>query len=134
MEWRQIAIIVILTLCILDLAFTYYYILKYKKWQPDKPYKLMEKNPLLVFCWNKMGLHFGMLVGGIVIIGLNYLVARYAHWSIVLILFLFMMFAMYNHAHNIQLLGKLITKYPSGHLPESIFGVVEGNNKIQGGN
>lgn len=128
MEGRTILIIVIMTLCVLDLVLTYHYVWKYKQWQPNKPYKLIELNPLLRFVWNKLGFHFGMFVAGVLIIGLNYFVARYAHWSVVFILLAFLIFAMYNHAHNTILLYKLIEQYPSGYLPVETFGYVPGNN------
>lgn len=129
MNWRFILIVVIMTLCILDLALTLYYVDKYKKWQPEKPYKLIELNPLLVFLWNKFGLYLGMFIGAVLILSLNYIVAKDAHWIVSVLLLIFLIFAMYNHANNTQLLHKLIERYPSGHLPESIFGVVIGNNK-----
>lgn len=126
--WRFIAIVVLLTLCVLDLSFTYYYVHKYKEWQPNKPYKLIEMNPILVFLWNNLGLTIGMLVGSVIILTLNFIVAKECHWAIVLILFLFMLFAMVNHTKNITLLHQLIEKYPSGYLPVETFGQVMGNN------
>ena len=128
MNWRTYLLIGIMVLCVLDLALTYYYIHTYKKWQPNKPYKLMEMNPLLVFLWNKFGLHIGMFIGAVIILALNYIVGKEAHWSIGIILFLVLCWTMYNHYNNIDLLNKLIEKYPSGYLPLEIFGVVEGNN------
>jgi uncharacterized protein YacL len=126
--WRLIAIIVLLTLSVLDLSFTFYYVHEYKKWQPDKPYKLIELNPLLVFLWNNFGLNIGMIIGSVILLALNFIVAKEAHWAIVLILFLFMLFAMFNHTKNITLLHQLIEKYPSGYLPVETFGNVIGNN------
>ncbi len=128
MDWRIIAVIVILTLGVIDLVATYYYVHTYKQWQPDKPYKLIEMNPLLVFLWNKMGLVIGMVVGAIVILTLQFIIAREAHWAIVIILGLFLLWAEYNHFTNIGLLTKLIEQYPSGHLPIETFGKVVGNN------
>lgn len=127
-SWRVWAIFLILTLCLVDLLATYYYIGTYKKWQPDKPYKLIEMNPLLRFLWNKFGLHVGMFIGAVVILALNYLVAKEAHWIIVLLLFGFLIFTMYNHYSNTLLLHKLIEQYPLGHLPAAVFGIVPGNN------
>lgn len=127
-NFRLIATIVILTLCVVDLGLTYYYVYKYKKWQPNKPYNLIERNPLLVLLWNKLGLHFGMIVGIVVIFALNYIVAREAHWLIVFILFGVLVFTMFNHSNNITLLHKLIAKYPTGYLPVETFGEVIGNN------
>jgi|SRR6056297_3617220 len=127
--WRLIAIIVLMTLSVIDLAATYHYVYKYKKWQPEKPYNMIEKNPLLVFLWNNIGLHFGMIVGSAVILTLIYIVGKTAHPIIIGILFLFLCWAVFfNHISNINLLNQLIDKYPSGHLPEKTFGKVVGNN------
>lgn len=128
MEWRIIALVLILLMGIADLSLTYYYVQKYKTWQPEKPYKMIELNPLLVFLWNKMGLLVGMIVGSIIILALQFIVVKEAHWVIVLILFGFLIFAIHNHTNNISLLHKLIEQYPTGHLPVETFGAVEGNN------
>ncbi len=132
-NWRTIAVIVILVLLIIDLGLTYYYVNKYKQWQPDKPYKLIELNPLLVYLWNQFGLKLGMFIGAVFLLALNYIVVRGAHWSIVLILFGVLVFIMFNHFNNTTLLFKLIEMYPDGHLPVETFGEVMGNNKIQNG-
>lgn len=126
--WRIWIIIILLTLSVIDLGATYYYVSKYKAWQPEKPYKSIENNPLLVFLWNTFGLHLGMLIGAVLIWSLIYIVGKSAHWIVVLILMVFLLWAMSNHYSNITLLGKLITKYPSGHLPSETFGQVVGNN------
>lgn len=128
MNVRLLAVIIIMTLCVTDLCLTYFYIYKYKQWQPDKPYKLIELNPLLRFSWEKFGLHLGMFVASVIIIALNYIVSRDAHWAIVTILIGFLIWAIFNHHNNIMLLHKLIEQYPSGHLPEMVFGKVIGNN------
>jgi len=124
----MILTIIIATLCILDLVLTFYYVYKYKKWQPNKPYNLIELNPLLVFLWNKFGLITGMIIGGLIILFLNIVVSIYSHWSIILILLLALCFVMYKHFKNIKLLNKLIKQYPTGYLPEEKFGEVIGNN------
>ena len=128
MSWRIYAIIVIMILCFIDLSATYYYVNKYKKWQPNKPYNLIEMNPLLRFLWNNFGLTLGMLIGAVILLAINYLVIKFAHWSLVLILFLILIWAMFNHFTNINLLHKLIEQYPLGTLPGKIFGNVVGNN------
>jgi len=128
MDWRTILIIVLMTLSVLDLAFTYYYVSKYRSWQENKPYKLIELNPLLRFLWERLGFQIGMFVGSVIILSLIYIVAKYSHWSIAIILLIVLIFEMFNHANNIQLLWKLIEKYPSGYLPTEIFGVIEGSN------
>ena len=74
-----------------------------------------------------MGFTIGSIVSAVILLSLNYIVAKYAHISIPIILCLALIWTMYNHAHNITLLNKLIEQYPTGHLPES-FGVVQGNN------
>ena len=127
-NWRLYFIITLMTLSIIDLCLTYYYVYQYKKWQPEKPFNLIERNSFLIFLWNKIGLHFGMLVGSAVILTLNYIIGKEAHWIIILILFLFLSWAMFNHYTNIRLLHKLIEKYPSGYLPKEIFREVIGNN------
>lgn len=128
MEIKTIIVIVIITLSLIDLVLTAYYINSYKKWQPNKPYRLMELNPLLVFLWDKMGFIIGMIVGSVIIISLNFIVAKYSNWIIALVLFGFLIFALINHIHNISLLNQLIEKYPTGILPKEIFGEVIGNN------
>lgn len=126
--WKLALIIVLLTLSVVDLAWTYYYVHTYKKWQPEKPYKLIELNPLLVFLWSKLGLHLGMFVGSVIILTLNYLVAKYAHPIVSLLVLGFLIFAMFNHSSNTTLLHMLMEKYPTGYLPTEVFGVVEGSN------
>jgi uncharacterized protein YacL len=128
MDWKTILIIVIMTLSFADLLFTFYYVHEYKKWQPQKNYNLIELNPLLVFLWTKLGFVIGHIVGSIIILSLVYIVARYSHWTIALLLLIVLIFAMFNHANNIQLLWKLIEKYPTGYLPVETFGVVQGSN------
>ena len=127
-NWRTYALVIILILGIIDLTLTYVYVSKYKTWQPEKPYKLIENNPLLVFLWNNMGFTLGMIVGFIIILSLQYIVVKSAWWPIVLILFLVLCWVMYNHYNNFHLLNQLIEKYPSGYLPEEVFGKVVGNN------
>lgn len=127
-NWRMIAVVVLLTLSLVDLGATYYYVSKYKKWQPEKPYNLIENNPLLVFLWNQLGLTLGTIVGAAIIWTLIYIVGKSAHWIVVLILFIFLLYALFNHWTNINLLHKLISRYPNGKLPEEVFGKVIGNN------
>lgn len=127
-NWRIIVIVILLTLSVLDLSLTYYYVNKYKKWQPEKPFNMMERNPLLVFLWNTFGLPLGWFIGSVIILSFVYIVGRYAHPIVVGILGLFLIYALFNHFNNINLLNKLIEKYPLGHLPETVFGKVEGNN------
>lgn len=129
MDFKLILIILIMSLSIADLILTGYYIYKYKKWQPEKPYKLMELNPLLVFLWTKLGFWIGMFVGSVIILTLNFIVAKYAHWLVGLLVLGVLIYTMFNHINNLTLLSQLITKYPSGYLPSSIFGFVEGNNE-----
>ena len=128
MNFRAIILIVIMTLCILDLSMTYFYIYKYKKWQPNKPYKLIELNPILRISLETFGLHLGMFIASIIILALNYYVVKNTHWIFSVILFLILIFTMINHTRNITLLFRLIDKYPFGHLPVTIFGKVEENN------
>ena len=128
MNWRTILLIVMMTLSVVDLLATFIYVYQYKHWQPNKPYNLIEINPLLVFLWNKLGFYYGSFVGFVVITSLIYIVGRYAHWSIALVLLLVLCFTIYNHSVNFTLLHKLIEKYPTGSLPEKIFGKVIGNN------
>lgn len=127
-NWRIWVVCIIMTLCFIDLCLTYYYVYTYKQWQPNKPYKVIELNPLLSFLWNKFGLFIGMFIGAVVMLALNYIVSKEAHWIVVLLLGLFLCFAMFNHFHNINLLHDLINKYPSGYLPVETFGEVIGSN------
>ena len=128
MNWRIYVIIILLTLSFVDLSLTYYYVSKYKKWQPEKPYNLIENNPLLVFLWNMFGLHLGMFIGSIIILSLIYVIAKTAHPIVLGILGLVLCWTLFNHFTNINLLHKLIEKYPLGRLPEEVFGKVIGNN------
>ena len=127
-NWRIWIIIILMSLSLIDLSATYFYIYKYKQWQPDKPYNLIENNPLLVFLWNNFGLHLGMFIGSVIILSLIYIVGKSAHPIVSLILFLFLGYALQNHYTNINLISALIEKYPSGHLPLEVFGEVVGNN------
>jgi len=125
---NTIIVIFILALCLVDLVATYYYIYTYKQWQPNKPYSEIELNPLLRFLWEKFGFHIGMLIGAVLILALNYIIAKEAHWAIVVLFGAVLCWAMFNHFNNITLLGKLIEQYPSGYLPVETFGEVVGNN------
>ena len=127
--YKIILIVIIFGLTILDLSLTYYYIHKYKIWQPDKPYNLMENNPLLVFLWNNMNLLIGTIVGAVIILALDYLIIKEAYWIFPLILIIVLSWALFNHYNNITLLNKLIEKYTDGKLPVEVFGNVIGNNK-----
>ena len=130
-EWGTYLLIILLGLSAVDLIATYYYTYSYKQWQPDKPYKLIEMNPILVFLWNTFGLHLGMFIGSVVILSLVYIFGKFAHPIIGILLLLFLLFAMNNHNNNINLLHKLIEQYPSGYLPKETFGNVVGNNPIK---
>ena len=127
-QYRLILMIIIMILAVADLALTYHYVYNYRKWQPEKPYKLIEMNPLLVFLWNKLGLHLGMFVGSVIILSLDYIIIKEAHWALPVILLGLLVFTLFNHLNNIGLLYKLIIKYPTGHLPIEVFGDVAGNN------
>lgn len=119
-NWRIIAIVVLMTLSVIDLGATFFYVNSYHKWQPEKDFALMENNPLLVFLWNNLGLVLGHIVGSIIILTLIYLVARLAHPAVIIILGLFLIWAMYNHFLHITFLKDLIIKYPEGIIPESL--------------
>jgi len=69
-----------------------------------------------------------MFIGAVIILALNYIVSKEAHWLIVCLLLGFLIFTMFNHFKNITLLIKLINQYPLGHLPVAVFGKVIGNN------
>lgn len=126
--WRIIIIVILMVLSSIDLGATYYYVKTYKNWQPSKPYNLIEQNPLLVLLWNTFGLNLGMIIGSILILSLIYIIGKSAHWVVILIVGLFLVYALFNHWTNINLLHELINKYPSGHLPKETFGKVIGNN------
>lgn len=128
MNWRIYVIIILMTMSVVDLALTYHYVSKYKEWQPEKPYNTIENNPLLVFLWNMLGLKLGTFVGSVIILTLIYIIGKTAHPIVIGVLFLFLAYALHNHYININLIGSLIEKYPSGHLPVETFGEVIGNN------
>ena len=118
----------VLSMGIIDLALTYDYLTKYKKWQPNKPFNMIEMNPLLVFLLNRYGIKAGLLSGGIVILIIQFIIALDAHWVVVALLIIFQIYALFNHNKNLNLLDKLIKKYPTGYLPKETFGEVVGNN------
>ena len=125
--YRIILIAVIMALSLTDLIMTGIYVNRYKKWQPEKPYKLIELNPLLVFLWNNFGFAVGMVLGGIILLSLNYLIAKNTYWLIPAIIGVVLILNILNHFKNFGLLASLMEKYPLGHLPEQIFGSVVGN-------
>ena len=127
-NWRIYIIIILMTMSVVDLALTYHYVHSYKKWQNSKPYNLIENNPLLVFLWNTFGLVLGHVIGSIIILSLIYIIGKSAHPIVIGILALFLLYALHNHYVNINLLGSLVEKYPSGNLPLETFGEVIGNN------
>jgi hypothetical protein len=126
--YRLILIIVVMSLCITDLVMTAYYVHTYRKWQPNKPYKLIELNPVLVFLWNNLGFVIGMIVGSILLLTLNFLIAKNTYWIIPIILIGYLVWTIINHFKNFHLLFELIKQYPLGHLPVEVFGNVTGNN------
>ncbi len=127
-NWRLILVIVIMFLSVVDLVMTVIYVHQYKKWQPDKPYNLIELNPLLVFLWNNLGLILGMIVGSIIILTLNFIIAKNTYWLIPVVIGIVILLNIINHFRNFGLLHNLIEQYPLGHLPEQVFGNVTGNN------
>jgi hypothetical protein len=126
--YRIILITIVMILSLTDLVMTAIYIEKYKKWQPEKPYKSMELNPILVFLWNNLGFIIGMIIGSVILLSLNFIIAKNTYWLIPIILGIFIIFNIFNHMKNFGLLNELIRQYPSGHLPQEIFGKVAGNN------
>lgn len=126
--WRIWVIVILMIVSLIDLSATYHYVYKYKVWQPDKPYNLIENNPLLVLLWNNFGLHFGMLMGSVIILGLMFIIGKSAHPIVIGIVFLLLGFALFTHYSNTTMLYNLIEKYPSGHLPVETFGEVVGSN------
>jgi len=127
MNWRIWATAIILILSFIDIGATFYYVQKYTGWQPDKPLKLIENNPLLVFLWGQLGIILGTVVGAAVIWTLLYILGKSAHWIVIVLVMIFLLYALFNHYTNINLLQELMKLYPSGHLPSEIFGNVEGN-------
>jgi hypothetical protein len=117
-NWRIWAIVILMTLSLIDLSLTGYYVHKYKTWQPEKPYKLMELNPLLVFLWNNLGFWLGHIIGSIIILSLVFIVGKSAHPIMVVGLGLFFLYAIWGHHGNINLLKELINKYPDGVIPK----------------
>jgi hypothetical protein len=128
-NWRIYVIVLLMTLSLIDIVCTHYYVSKYKKWQPEKPFNLIEQNPLLVILWTHLGLLWGTIVGAVIILSLIFVIGKSAHPIVIGILFFMLCYAIYNHSVNINLLHKLIDKYPTGKLPETVFGKVVGNNK-----
>lgn len=124
---RTLFVIVLMILSVIDLSLTAFYVYRYRQWQPEKPFNLIEKNPLLVFLWDKIGFVPGMLIGAIIILLLVYVIAS-TSWILGFLLLATFIFTMFNHLKNFGLLTELIKLYPLGHLPETIFGSVVGNN------
>lgn len=117
-NWRIWIIVILMTLSLTDLVLTGYYIYKYKNWQPEKEYKLMELNPLLVFLWNNLGFWLGHIIGSIIILSLMFIIGKSAHPIIIGIVGLILIYALFGHYTNIGLLKELITKYPDGVIPK----------------
>lgn len=115
-KWRKYAVIIILILGIVDLLLTFYYVSSYHTWQPDKTFEEMETNPLLLLLWNNLGLSIGMFIGMLIILPLQYFIAKKLYWMIVLVLFLALAFALWNNLNNINMLHELIKLYPSGSI------------------
>ena len=128
MSWRIWVTVLLLVLSFADLTATFIFVQKYIGWQPNKPLNLIENNPLLVFLWNQFGLILGTIIGTVIIWTLLYIIGKSAHWIIVVLFIIFFIWALFNHYTNMNLLEKLVEQYPSGHLPENIFGKVGGNN------
>ena len=101
MIWPKIIVLILFGI---DMLLTVSYVYKYKEWQPEKPYNQMEKNPLLVWLWNHVGLIEGWVIGVIIIASiLLTLFAFTDKW------FAFMMIGIYslvifNHIKNFWLL------------------------------
>ncbi len=128
LNWKIYLLIILMTLSVIDLGLTFYYINTYKNWQNSKPYNMIEMNPLLVFLWNNFGLKLGMFIGSVIILSLVYIVGKTAHPLVSFLLLAVLTWTMFNHTKNIGLLTKLIELYPSGSLPEKVFGKVIGSN------
>lgn len=127
-DLRFMLLVLALACAIIDLLLTYMYVKRYKNWQPNKPYNLIEMNPLLVFLWNTLGLNLGMIIGSVIIISIIYFIAVYTHIALVILLLATQFLTLLNHNKNIDLLNKLIKKYPEGKLPKETFGKVKGSN------
>jgi len=112
--WRLIILISLLSLSVIDLSATYYYVNTYKTWQPNKSFNLIENNPFLVFLWNTFGLKLGMVLGAIIILALIFIIGKTSHPIVLGIIFLIYAYALFNHYTNITLLHNLIIKYPMG--------------------
>lgn len=114
-SWRKYAVILILLLGFIDMATTYYFVDTYSNWQPDRPFEDMEVNPILLYLWNNLGFEFGMAIGFIILMSLNYIVARYAWIGVVLLFVVVLTFTLYNNITNINTLHELIKLYPTGY-------------------
>jgi hypothetical protein len=117
-NWRIWVIVILMTLSLTDLVLTGYYVHKYKTWQPEKEYKLMELNPLLVFLWNNLGFWLGHIIGSVIILSLVFIVGKLGHPIIIILIGLFFLYAIFGHFTNIGLLKELIIKYPNGAIPK----------------
>ncbi len=118
-----------ITLSITDLYLTKKYLIRYRKWQPNKPLNKIEKNIILLYTFKKWGFEKGMMFGGVIVFIINLLVIFFTPMWVVVILICILSFTIWNHLKNMKLLEKLIKKYPTGYLPKKVFGEVEGGNK-----
>ncbi len=116
MDLRVWAIIILVSLSIIDLGLTAYYVSEYRSWQPETPYNLIEHNPLLVFLWNKMGFWLGMFVGSVIILSLIYIITKHAHWIVVYLLLLLLIYTLFNNFTSMGELHNSIEKYPDGKI------------------
>ena len=99
--------IVVIGLSIIDMILTHYYVYKYKKFYPQKPYSKMELNPLLYKCWSAFGLETGGVLASIIIVliisGIVFIVSPLFNLIFIVIFTL----ANLNTIRNISLLRKL---------------------------
>ena len=111
-SWRKYAIFFILLLGFLDFSLTYYFVDTYKTWQPDRLFEDMEMNPILITLWNTFGLKLGMLIGMLILLPIQYFIAKKVWIGLVILFGGFLLFIMYNHYINITLLHELMKLHP----------------------
>lgn len=91
----------------MELLLTVFYVRKYKKWQPEKSYKQMESNPLLIFSWNSLGFVMGSIIGIlIIVIAISFVTIALRTFGFLVPIFLSVAFI--NNGRNLIKLNKLI--------------------------
>ena len=62
--------ILLLAMSLIDLGATFFYVSTFHTKFPTIDYTTLEANPILRMAWKQFGLHWGMIIGGIIVFGI----------------------------------------------------------------